>query len=246
MRPPRLWAAFALLPLVLFACRGDGADNGDAPPAAPASPVATATSEPSPTPAPMIRDIRATRLSIPALNIVADVKDSRRIPYTYVPPPGCPPKPEDNETVTVPDQGIATPVELIEGLENKIWIYGHSRWLGRAGVLFALQDIKLGDEIIIEGFERTTGATVSGERFVVSEIYLADTDSGEAIINAESPADIPPEPLVILQTSVREDGPGKQWILSESALKAKAKNIVEGDLNDYCKYLLLFVVAKPV
>jgi hypothetical protein len=246
MLPSRLWAAFALLPLAIVACGGTSSDSGEASPTAVPTAAATATPEPSPTPAPVVRDIRATRLAIPSLNIVADVQDSRRIPYTYVPPPGCPPKPEDDETVTVPEQGIATPVEAIEGLENKIWIYGHSRWLGRAGVFFALQDIKLGDEVIIEGFERPSGATVAGERFVVSAIYLADTDSGETIINAESPADVPPEPIVILQTSVREDGMGKQWILNEAALKAKATNIVEGDLNDYCKYLLLFVVATPV
>ena len=40
-----------------------------------------------------------------------------------------------------------------------------------------------------------------------------------------------------------EDGPGKQWILDQQKLLAKARNLVEGNLNDPCKYLLLFVTA---
>ena len=73
---------------------------------------------------------------------------------------------------------------------------------------------------------------------------MTDTDSGEELLNAGVPADIPTKPLAILQTSVRERGVGKQWILDEPGLLAKTINLVEGDLDDPCKYLLLFVIAE--
>lgn len=183
---------------------------------------------------------------MPSLDIDAEVQGSRTIPYVYVPPPGCPDRgSEETETVTVPNQGIATPDENLEGLENKTWIFGHSRWLGAPGLFLGLQDLDIGDELVIDGTDRATGEELMGLRFVVDGLYLADTDSGGSIINAENPDDIPREPVVILQTSVREDGPGKSWILDQQGLLAKATNTVEGDLDDPCKYLLLFVTASP-
>jgi hypothetical protein len=49
---------------------------------------------------------------------------------------------------------------------------------------------------------------------------------------------------VILQTSARESGANKAWILNRQTVMAKARNIVAGDVDDPCKYLLLFVLAR--
>jgi hypothetical protein len=167
------------------------------------------------------------------------------VPYVYVPAPGCPPGPDSNESVTVPDQGIATPADNLEGLENKAWIYGHSRWLGLPGLFFGLQDLDLGDELVLDGVDRETGEALSGIRYVVDGIYLADIDSGESFLTAAGEDEVPAEPIVVLQTSVRERGAGRPWILDRARLTAKAENIVEGDLDDPCKYLLLFITASP-
>ena len=68
----------------------------------------------------------------------------------------------------------------------------------------------------------------------------ADKESGAALLEAKGPA----APTVILQTSVREAGAEKQWLLDREQVLARASNLVEGDLEDPCKYLLLFVVAR--
>jgi hypothetical protein len=179
---------------------------------------------------------------IPALGIDSRVGTSEVIPFLDVPPPGCPGEPKDTTTLTVPNSGITTPVEAIEGLENKAWVLGHSRWAGVNQLLYALQDINLGDEVIIDGIDRTTGESLADQRFVVGAIYLTDIDSGEALINATGPQDIPRKPTVILQTSVREQST-TQWILNRQKVTSKAQNLVEGSLDDPCKYLLLFVYA---
>jgi hypothetical protein len=145
----------------------------------------------------------------------------------------------------VPPTGITTPAGNLEGIENKVWIFGHSRWLGVPQTFFKLQDINLGDELIIDAIDRATGETLAGQRYRVSDLYLTDTHSGNSLINAASESDIPHEPIVILQTSVREDGPGKQWILDQAKLMSKTKVVVDGELSDLCKYLLLFVFARP-
>jgi hypothetical protein len=237
---------------LLVACGSEGAPLPTPSPTEMTAPSPTlpptATTEPSPTATPQVvrQDIRATRLSIPVLGIDSVVQESTTIPYTYIPPPGCPARDtEETQTVTVPNQGIATPADNLEGLENRAWIFGHSRWLGVEGLFYGLQNLSPGDELFVDGFDRSSGEEISGKRFLVHELYLADTDSGEVLINAESPEDIPPEPEVVLQTSVREDGAGKSWILDQQTLLANATNTVEGDLDDPCKYLLLFVTARP-
>lgn len=241
------WSAAALLLVLGLGCTTDGAAPAETPTfvsTAPATPLASPTIAPSPTPEAIRRDIRATRLLIPSLTIDTEVQTSRTIPYTYTPPPGCPARPQDTETLVVPAQGVSTPADNLEGLENVAWIFGHSRWLGAPGIFLSLQEMRLGDELFIDGVDRTSGEQLSNQRFVVEGIYLTDVDSGETLLNAESPGDIPKEPIVVLQTSVREDGAGKQWILSEEGVLANATNLVEGDLNDPCKYLLLFVIAQ--
>ena len=241
------WAPGLVLLASLLAC-----GEADAPALQTPTPVATATPRttagasssmptPVPTPTPKRLDIRASRLAIPSLGIDAAVQDSRVIPASIYPPtPGCPAPRPDEETFTVPNHGIATPIEAIEGLENRSWIFGHSRWQNAPGLLYALQDINLGDEVFVEGTERTTGAAVARKRFVVDGIYLTDIYSGGDLVAGEMPA----KPTVILQTSVREDGGGKAWLLDQQKVTAKARNLVQGDVNDRCKYLLLFVFAR--
>jgi hypothetical protein len=198
---------------------------------------------PTATPVPIDReDILASRLTIPSLGIDSAVQLAQEIPYVDMPLPGCPAHPDDTSTLTVPNSGIATPEELVDGLENKAWILGHSRFAGVAQTFYSLQNISLGDELFVSGENRVSGAAIEGKRFVVDGIYLTDTDSGEELLNND-PGVVPPKPIVVLQTSVREDGPGKQWILDEAKLMGKAKNLIEGDINDPCKYLLLFVFA---
>jgi hypothetical protein len=198
----------------------------------------------APTPVTLRLDIRASRLSIPALGIDAPVQPSYVVPDDSAGTPGCPPPTPGGTTLTVPEQGIATPVDNLEGLENKAWLYGHSRWQNQPGLFFRLQDIGVGDEVFVEGVERTSGEAVGRRRFVVDGLYLTDIESGSALVAARSSEQIPSQPLVILQTSAREDGAGKQWLLDRAKVTAKARNIVEGDVNDPCKYLLLFAFAR--
>jgi hypothetical protein len=139
--------------------------------------------------------------------------------------------------------GIATPEDDLEGLQNKAWIFGHSRWQNQPGLFFRLQDISVGDELFVDGLDRRTGELVTRRSFVVNSIYLTDIDSGDKLITAESPATIPAKPVVILQTSVREDGANKQWLMNQRQVLARSRNLIEGDINDPCKYLLLFVFA---
>lgn len=212
-------------------------------PSTSAAPTLTASptpaSTPSPTPAPVL-DVRASRLRIPALGIDAPVQGSQVVPDTSAPTPGCPPAEPGGETLTVPEQGIATPEAPIEGLENKVWVFGHSRWLGAPGLFFSLPELNPGDEVVVDGYDRASGAAVSGLRFVVGNLYLTDTVSGTQLVLPEG-ASPPPRPLVYLQTSVREDGAGRAWILDRATILGKARNLIEGDANDPCKYLLLFV-----
>ena len=223
---------------------------------APVSTVAPSTPEPSPTPGPgstetatpsstavaSVPEIRATHLRIPKLGIDAEVQGSQIVPYTGTAPEGCP-APTATTTLTVPSQGIATPEETWDGIERKSWIYGHSRWQGVPGLFFSLPGLSVGDELFVDGFDRVTGDPVSNRRFVVDGLYLSDTDSGGTLVNAQSPDEIPSRPQVILQTSVRERGVGKAWILDRDTLLAKAETRVAGDLDDPCKYLLFFVFA---
>ncbi|MBM4411632.1 MAG: hypothetical protein FJ037_10025 [Chloroflexi bacterium] len=111
-------------------------------------------------------------------------------------------------------------------------------------VFFRLQDLDIGDELLVDGVDRRTGEWSTGRRFVVSGLYLTDIDAGGKLVTAGSPAEIPTKPVVILQTSVREDGASKPWILDRRTVDAKSRNLIEGDVNDPCKYLLLFVFAQ--
>jgi len=238
--------------LLLFVMLGAGCSSSStsasSPTEAPATVVATvtATARPTsePTLAPLLQDLRVTRLTIPALGIDSEVQLSQAIPDTSTVPTGCPAPPPGQQTLTVPERGIATPEVAFEGLANKAWIFGHSRWQGVPGVLGALEDIDVGDELMVDGVDRQTGAPITGQRYVVEGIYLTDRESGGELVTADGPEEIPPRPLVILQTSVRETGENRPWLLDEEKLLMKATSLIEGDIADPCKYLLLFVIAR--
>lgn len=204
------------------------------------------TTSPSPSPTPTATPpptIRATRLRIPSLGIDAEVQRSEIVPNTGSVPVGCPAHPPGGTTLTVPEAGIATPVEAFPGLEGTAWIYGHSRWQGVPGLFAALQSINVGDELFLDGITYEGDAVIEDQRFVVDGIYLADTDSGGALVTPSDPEARPRSARVVLQTSVRERGEGRAWILDRATIEARAETLVEGDVDDPCKYLLLFVVA---
>ena len=209
-----------------------------------ATPSPTLTASPTADPQPVSWNVRVGRLTIPALDIDSEVSGSRTVPDTSTPPPGCPAPPAGQETLTVPAEGIATPEEALEGIENTAWIFGHSRWQSQPGLFHVLQDINIGDELLIDGVDRRTGEQVIRRRFVVEGIYLTDKGSGAELVIADDPAEIPAVPTVILQTSVREAGANKQWLLDREQVLSRATNLVEADLEDPCKYLLLFVIAR--
>lgn len=89
--------------------------------------------------------------------------------------------------LTIPAEGIATPEQAFAGLENKAWIFGHSRWQNQPGLFHALQDINIGDEVLIDGVDRRTGEPVIRQRFVVEGIYLTDKESGAELVTADDP-----------------------------------------------------------
>jgi len=242
------WTPLAFLVASVLGCASISTEESTpvTPSPVAASPAAPATASPAPpaSATPARPDLRATRLTIPALGIDVEVQGSRVVPVDAMPVPGCPTPPPGGTTFTVPDHGVTTPVDAVEGLENKVWLFGHSRWQGQPGVLFRLQDLKAGDDLFVEGIDRATGRPVARQRFTVSALYLADIDSGGALVTDVSASGIPARPVVILQTSAREDGAGKSWILDQQKVMAKSRNVVEGDLNDPCKYLLLFVFAQ--
>lgn len=244
MLPRVSWVPCALLLAFALGCAVDGTREAVTSPPTASPATATATTTASPTPQAVRVDLRASRLAIPSLGIDAQVQPSHVVPDTSPPTPGCPPTPPGGTTFTVPEQGIATPVEEVDGLENKAWIFGHSRWQGEPGVFFRLQDLNMGDELFVDGVDRRTGERITGRRFVVSGLYLTDIDGGGKLVTAGSAADVPTKPVVILQTSVREDGASKPWILDRQKVTAKSRNVIEGDMNDPCKYLLLFVFAQ--
>ncbi len=69
------------------------------------------------------------------------------------------------------------------------------------------------------------------------EVYSADlAGAGGRLFKAR--------PVVVLQTSARESGPNTQWLIDRQKVMAKSRLLIEGDVNDPCKYLLLFVFAR--
>ena len=225
--------------LVLGCAGGTSGPAGTRSPAASVAPnvSATRTAGPSAVSTPA-RSLLVTHLEIPALGIAADVEASGRVPADAA-PPGCPPVEPGTETFAVPAHGIATPAETIDGVVA--WIFGHSRWQGEPGIFSALIDLTQGDELVLDGADHDSGDVVAGRRAVVESLYLVDMQSGSQLLADLANAS---PPRVILQTSVREQGPGRPWIFDRATVLARATNLVVGDLDDPCRYLLLFVVAS--
>ena len=188
------------------------------------------------------RDIEATHLEISTLNIDLPVQ---LVPVGhYSGQVGCPPHYVDGPSLAAPDYGIATPNQPIEGVENKVWIFGHSRWQGVETDFHRLEDLNLGDQVIIDGTDRQTGQQYSNLVFTMTHLYLADQDAGSDLIKAPSEEAVPIRPEVVINTSARENGVGKAWILDQSKVLSKAENLVQGDLADPCRYLELWIVAE--
>jgi hypothetical protein len=242
------WMLALLLAVFTIGCAASDeavvATASPPPTASTAAPRPISTASPTIDLQPASWDTRVRRLAIPALGIDSEVSGSEVVLDTSLPPPGCPTPPPGQETLTVPAEGIATPEEAIEGLDNAAWIFGHSRWQNEPGLFHALQGIAVGDEILVDGEDRRSGARVTRQSFLVEGIYLTDKDSGAALVAAENPEVAPTVPTVILQTSVREAGADRQWLLDREQVLSRAENLVEGDLEDPCKYLLLFVIAR--
>ncbi|NIR60340.1 MAG: hypothetical protein GWO02_12900, partial [Gammaproteobacteria bacterium] len=66
----------------------------------------------------------------------------------------------------MPNHGIATPEQAIDGLDNAAWIFGHSRWQSQPGLFHGLQELAPGDELIVAGVHRGSGEPVDGQSFV--------------------------------------------------------------------------------
>ena len=86
--------------------------------------------------------------------------------------------------------------------------------------------------------------STSGPHDILPPHDLTDNGSGTELVIADGPAEIPAVPTVVLQTSVREAGANKHWLLDREQVLSRATNLVEADLEDPCKYLLLFVIAR--
>lgn len=236
-----VWLALlAAAGLLVLGCSDESSDPvRTRSPAAAVAPIVAATSTASPSPVSTpARSLLVTHLVIPALGIAADVEASGLVPAGAA-PPGCPPVEPGTETFAVPARGIATPAEPIDGVVA--WIFGHSRWQGDPGLFSSLIDLARGDELLLDGADRDSGDVVNGRKAVVESLYLVDMQSGRQLLADladESPS------RVILQTSVREHGPGRPWIFDRDTVLARTTNLVAGDLDDPCRYLLLFVVAS--
>ena len=83
----------------------------------------------------------------------------------------------------------------------------------------------------MDGVDRVTGEALAAQRYVASGIYLAGIDSGYTFLNADDASETPPEPIVVLQTSVRERGAGRPADPGPVDVLPKAENLVQGDLD---------------
>lgn len=182
-------------------------------------------------------DIKPRSLNIPAINLpVSPVQDSIFI--------------NGESDLRDDSKGVFTPKDNLLGLENKSWIFGHSSHQYVPGkhtpdLLYDLADLNIGDEIYIDGVDRENKFDLGRLRYVVSRIVLIDK-SGALHVLGNPNGKIPNVPRLLIQTSVRQDKPGADWLppIPKEVLEKKAEVIVEGDIDDPAKYLLLFVMAN--
>lgn len=142
-------------------------------------------------------------------------------------------------TIKVPDLGLATPADDV--LPNNIsWIFAHSYFITkgerRPGTLNPLPGIKRGDVLMIDANNRETGKLESGLNYEVDKLLLTDKDGGEILLHRTFSS----APLLYVQTSIREEGEGKEWLYDRKMIEDQAEVQIEGDIDDPGKYLLLF------
>jgi len=142
--------------------------------------------------------------------------------------------------VSVPDVGIATPPPKIDNLPRVTWVYAHSFINGEKGTFVNLNHLSVGDQIFINGHDEEGRADVYNYTYEVGGFFLADKESGGKLASEFNKSE--EGEILLLQTSVRENG-SKKWLIPKNEILGKAINVVEGDLEDPSRYLLLFVIA---
>lgn len=145
---------------------------------------------------------------------------------------------KDPPAPVVPNHGVVTPGPRILSMENKVWIMGHSSWQGVPQDMFSLQNINIGDEVILDVQDRESREPYNNVRFTIQDLVVTDISGGGKLLNNGEEAPI--FPYLMMQTSVRENGEGKKWILDRDLLMSKARIFIEGSIDDPSKYLLLF------
>jgi hypothetical protein len=177
------------------------------------------------------RNIKPTKLWIPSIGIENLNVIGQRL---------------DNGNVSAPHDGsIATNENTHPNLDNVLWLFAHSRVKGERKPFYALQYINIDDEIVIDAEDRNTKEAYINLTFKVDKMYLADRESAERLLNHVPPHETPRQPILLLQTSVRQEW-DTNWILDPQNLQPKAENLVGGDINDLSKYLFLFVTSRLV
>lgn len=217
-------AGSAVAATVLSAACGHDAVKSDQIPQIGTTPVSTEVVPHSEAVNRLVKDLIPSRVSIPSINL-KDISVNRT------------PLDEKQKVPVVSDHGGVTPDFKVLSMENKIWIFGHSSWQGVPQDLYRLQDINKGDEVVIDVQERETQKRYDNLKFTIQDLVLTDTDGGTDLLNS---GEAPIFPYLMMQTSVREDGVGKKWILNRDLLMSKARVLIEGDIDDPTKYLLLF------
>lgn len=186
------------------------------------------------------RNIRATRVSIPSLqfnhNVFGDysIKDGTVIP-----------DPKGGNIYTLEDDNIYFP--------NESYLYGHSSEKGVPQLFYSLQDLNITDRIVIDGRDRRTGEELKGLEFEATRLCIADIERLGALISITEGEELPRQPVLLLQTSVKPDiehaytldiNGRPKWIFDKEKMLRKADRMIDGDMEDPNKYLSLLVFAK--
>jgi hypothetical protein len=151
---------------------------------------------------------------------------------------------ESRNTWETPDIGIATPLldSRSQYKPGDFWIFGHSRYRGKAQTFFHLDELDIGDEIQIDVIPQIT--CPEQLKFKVKKIILSDE------------LFYPDGKTILLQTSAkpsenRKEGWSNHWILNKEKILAKAEVIIRGksnnpNLDDPTDYFNLYVVGEQV
>lgn len=178
-------------------------------------------------------NIKAQRISIPSLEMHDILIEAK-----FLVEDG-----RGNKTYSTPDSGLATNGENMDIFSNKIFIYGHSRFQNKKQLFNSLEDIKKGDEVLVDGKYRDTGKDTGSLRFSVEKILIADRQAvADMIFNSEPPENT----QVFLLTSFREEGsaPDQYLLDMEKIRESGVEFMIKDDLNDPSNYIFLLVVAS--